>query len=92
MKLKRAISKKRLEQYANELFALAKTKTQDVETVVHAPGYEGQVARIEMYVPDELVDEIEELVVGRATDILTSDGYDIGIIVYEKSELQQLAS
>ncbi len=92
MKLKKTISKKRLEQYTNELIALAKTKTPDVETTLHVPGYEGQLAWMEMYVPDELVDEIEDLVAGRATDILISDGYDIGVIVYEKSEMEQPAS
>jgi hypothetical protein len=92
MKNKRPISKRQLQNYLNELVALAKTVTPNIETTVHVPGYEGQNAWIEIYAPDELVDQIEDLVCERADDILIETGYDIGTIVFEKSELQDLAA
>lgn len=86
----RAISKRRLIQYLNELVALAKTITQDVETDAHIPGDENQHARLTMYVPDEFEEQIDELVIQRVCDIFIETGYDIGVMVYEKSQLQSI--
>jgi len=92
MKNKQPISERQLQNYLNELIALAKTFTPDVETIIHIPGYEGQYAWIEIYAPDELVDQIEDLVCERADDILIETGYDVGVIVFEKSGSQELAA
>ncbi len=89
MKTTKAISKRQLQKYLDELLALAKTATSDVESVIHIPGYEGQHAWIEIYVPDELEERIDELVSQRAHDIFIDTGYDIGALVYEKSQLLQ---
>jgi len=92
MKTKTAISKRQLQKYLNELIALAKTITSDLETAIHIPGDEGQHAWLEIYAPDELVDKIGDLVSERAHNIFIDAGYDIGTIVFEKSELLQAAA
>jgi len=92
MKNKLSISKRQLQNYLNQLIALAKTVTPNIETTVHIPGNDGQHAWIEIYAPEELVDQIEDLVCERADDILIKTGCDIGVIVFEKSELQALTS
>jgi hypothetical protein len=83
--------KKRLQKYLNELIALAKNVTPDVEAVVQIPGLEEQHAWLELYVPEEFFDRIDELVIQRAHDIFIETGYDIGAIVHEKSQLLKLA-
>jgi len=87
-----AISKRRLVQYLNELIALAKTVTIDVEADAHIPGFENQHARLEIYVPDELEEQISDLVSQRTHEIFIESGYDIGAIVFEKSELLETAT
>jgi hypothetical protein len=89
MKTKTAISQRQLQKYLNELIALAQTITSDLETTIHIPGDEGQHAWLEIYAPDALVDQIGDLVSERAHNIFINTGYDIGTIVYEKSELLQ---
>jgi len=88
----RAISKRRLVQYLNELIALAKTVTIDVEADAHVPGFENQHARLEIYVPDELEEQISDLVSQRTHEIFIESGYDIGASVFEKSELLETAT
>lgn len=88
----RLISKRRLLQYLNELIALAKTVTPDVEAVIDIPGAEGQHAWLMIYVPDELEEQIGDLVSQRAHDIFIETGYDIAAIVYEKSQRQDVAA
>ncbi|MDZ7361109.1 MAG: hypothetical protein ONB46_10330 [candidate division KSB1 bacterium] len=84
--------KKRLQQYLNELIALAKTVTPKVETVIQIPGFEEQHAWLEIYVPEEFFDRVDELVIQRAHDIFIETGYDIGAIVHDKSQLQELTA
>lgn len=81
----RAISKRQLVQYLNELVALAKTITPDVEAEVNIPGVEGQHAWMKMYVREEFEEQIDDLICERVHDIFMETGYDIGAIVYEKS-------
>ncbi len=85
---KKIISKRRVQKYLNELVALAKTVTPDVEFVSHIPGDEGQHAWLKLYVPDEFEEQIDDLIVDRANDIFIETGYDIAAIAYEKSLLQ----
>jgi hypothetical protein len=92
MKTKTTISKRQLQKYINELIALAKTVASDVETIIHIPGDEGQHAWLEIYAPDELVDQIGDLVSERAHNIFMEQSYDIGTIVFEKSELLHAAT
>jgi hypothetical protein len=91
MKPKR-ISKKQLQKYIDELIALAKTVTPDVEAVTEIPGAEELHAWLRIYVPDELEEQIGDLVIQRAHDIFIETGYDIGAIVYEKSQAQELVA
>ena len=91
MKTKKTISKTRLQKYLDELIALAKTVTADVEAVIEIPGAEGQHAWLKLYVPDELEEEVDELIGQRAHDIFIETGYDIAVLVYEKSQAQELA-
>ena len=87
MKTKHTISKRRLQQYLNELVAIAKARTADVVFVSNIPGDEEQHAWLKVYVPDELADQLDDLIVQRAHDIFIETGYSIGAIVYEKSQL-----
>jgi hypothetical protein len=91
MKPKR-ISKRQLQKYLDELIALAKTVTADVEAVIEIPGAEELHAWLRIYVPDELEEQIGDLISQRAHDIFIATGYDIGAIVYEKSQAQELAA
>jgi hypothetical protein len=88
MKSKKPISKRQLQKYLDELIAIAKNLTPDVETAVQIPGVEGQHAWLEIFVPDELEEKISDLVSERVLDIFMETGCDIGAIVYEKSQLQ----
>ncbi len=88
MKAKRTISKRRLQQYLNELIALAKTVTPDVEPIIHIPGDEEQHAWLKLYVPDEFVDRVDDLISERVYEIFINAGYDIAALAYEKSLLQ----
>jgi len=88
MKVNRKISKRQLQQYLNDLIALAKTVTPDVEPITHIPGDEEQHAWLKLYVPDEFVDQVDDLISERVYDIFINDGYDIAALAYEKSLLQ----
>jgi len=88
MKTKKTISKRQLQKHLDELVAIARNLTPDVETVVQIPGFEDQHAWLEIYVPDELEEKISDLVSERVLDIFMETGCDIGAIVYEKSYLQ----
>lgn len=87
MKKNAKFSKRQVQQYLNELVALAKTVTPDVEFVSHIPGDEGQHAWLKVYVPDDLEEQIDDLLVERTYDIFNESGYDIAAIAYEKSAL-----
>jgi len=91
MKTAKTISKRRLQKYIDELIAVAKNLTPEVETVTQIPGDDGQHAWLEIYVPDELVDQVDDLISERVYDMFVTEGYDIGAIVYEKSQLQPMA-
>lgn len=88
MNPKTRISKKQLHKHLDELIALAKTVAPEVQATFDIPGYEGQHARLEIYVPDELEEPVSDLISQRAHDIFIDTGYDIAAIVYEKSDLQ----
>ncbi len=88
MRTKKTVSKRQLQKYLDELIAIAQNLTPDVETAVQIPGVEGQHAWLEIYVPDELEEQISNLVSERVLDIFMETGCDIGAIVYEKSQLQ----
>lgn len=92
MKPKSRISKKQLHKHLDELVALAKSVTADVHANFDIPGYEGQHARLEIYVPDELEEPVSELISQRAHDIFIDTGYDIAALVYEKSDLRDAAA
>ena len=77
-----------MQQYLNDLIALAKTVTPDVEPITHIPGDEEQHAWLKLYVPDEFVDQVDDLISERVYDIFINDGYDIAALAYEKSLLQ----
>ena len=86
--MKPRISKKQLQQHLNELIALAKTVTPDVQAEIEIPGVEGQHAWLRLYVPDELEEQIDDLISERVYEIFIDTGCDIAALVYEKSQLQ----
>jgi len=88
MKVKRSISKKQIQNHINELLTLARRVTSDVKSEVYIPGVEGQHAWLNVYVPDKLADKIHDMVVQRSHDIFMATGYDIGVVVHEKSQLR----
>ncbi|MEK7729972.1 MAG: hypothetical protein AAB354_16305 [candidate division KSB1 bacterium] len=89
MKSKKNISKKRLQQHIDELVAIAKSVTPDVKVDIQVPGYEDQHAWVEICVPDEMEEQLYDRISQRAHDIFIDTGYDIGALVYEKSQLQE---
>lgn len=89
MKPQKSISKKQLQKYVDELVTLAKSVTPEVNTLVQIPGYEDQHAWLEIYVPEEYDDQVQDLVSERANDLFIDTGYDIGVIVHENSRLPQ---
>ena len=92
MNAKRRISNRRLREYLEELTAIARSITPDVTTRVQIPGHDGQDAWLEIYVPDELEEKIDELVIEHLAKIFMESGCDIGAIVYENSGLAEDAS
>ena len=81
-----------MQQLLDELIALAKTVTSDVEAVITIPGDDGQHAWLKLYVPDEFVDHVDDLISERVYEIFINDGYDIAALAYEKSLLQHTAA
>jgi hypothetical protein len=88
VKSKQAISKRQLQKHLQELIALAKTVTPDVHADIQIPGDEGQHAWLKLYVPDELEEQVDDLISERIYDLFIDTGYDIAALVYEKSRLQ----
>ncbi len=88
MKTTKRISRKQLQKHIDGLIALAKTVTPDVTSEILIPGYDGQHAWLSLYVPDEFDDQIDELVSERVYDIFVNSDYDIGALVYDKSQLR----
>jgi hypothetical protein len=88
MKANSKITQKQLKKYLDELIVLAKSVTPDVKTSIQIPGDEGQHAWLMLYVPDELEEQIDDLISERANDIFIETGYDIAAIAFEKSQLQ----
>ncbi len=88
MKTKPAISQRQLQKHLAELIALAKTVTPDVHADIQIPGDEGQHAWLRLYVPDELEEQIDDLISERIYNLFIDTGYDIAALVYEKSDLQ----
>jgi hypothetical protein len=92
MRTKPVISKRQLQKYLNELIALAKSVTPDVDAETLIPGDEGQHAWLKLYVPDEFEEQIDDLLVERTYDIFIETGYDIAAIAYEKSLLKHVTA
>ena len=88
MKTSKTVSKRQLRKHLDELIALAKSVTPDVQTEITIPGSEGQHAWLFIYVSDELEEQIDELISERVYEIFVKTGYDIAALVYEKSQLQ----
>lgn len=86
MKPKKSISKKRLQQHIDELVAIAKSVTSEVKVDIQIPGYENQHAWVEICVPEEMEEHLYDQISQRAHDIFIDTGYDIGALVYEKSQ------
>lgn len=88
MKPPKSISQKKLQQHIDELIAIAKSVAPDVKVDIQIPGYEDQHAWVEICVPEEVEDQLYDRISQRAHDIFIDTGYDIGALVYEKSDLQ----
>jgi uncharacterized protein YutE (UPF0331/DUF86 family) len=72
-----------LQERINELMDLAKTIAPDAEVTVLEP-YEDEDAVIEVKVPAEKVDEIDEALMRRSTQIWLEEGFDIVPMVFAK--------
>jgi len=75
--------RKMLQERINELMDLAKTIAPDAEVTVLEP-YEDEDAVIEVKVPAEKVDEIDEALMRRSTQIWLEEGFDIVPMVFAK--------
>jgi len=75
--------RKMLQERINELMDLAKTIAPDAEVTVLEP-YEDEDAVIEVKVSAEKVDEIDEALMRRSTQIWLEEGFDIVPMVFAK--------
>jgi len=75
--------RKMLQERINELMDLAKTIAPDAEVTVLEP-YEDEDAVIEVKVPAEKVDEVDEALMRRSTQIWLEEGFDIVPMVFAK--------
>ncbi len=80
---KMRLLRKMLQERINELMDLAKTIAPDAEVNVLEP-YEDEDAVIEVKVPAEKVDEVDEALMKRSTQIWLEEGFDIVPMVFAK--------
>ncbi|MCS3919742.1 hypothetical protein [Fervidibacter sacchari] len=76
--------RKMLQERINELMDLAKTIAPDAEVTVLEP-YEDEDAVVEVKVPAEKVDEVDEALMKRSTQIWLEEGFDIVPMVFAKT-------
>lgn len=85
------IVKHRLKEYVNELTALAKSLSPEVEIgEVLIPGYEELDAWIDIIVPDDREEEISETLSERRSAISYNSGYHIGLGITERSHYEAI--
>ncbi len=86
-------SKRRLQQYINELTSLAKSITPEAEVVeILIPGYEELDAWIDIVVPDDKEEEVSETLSQRRSEISFKEHYHIGLGITERSQYEAVQS
>jgi hypothetical protein len=75
--------RKMLQEHISELTGLAKAIAPDAEVTVLEP-YEDEDAVIEVRVSAEKVDEVDEALMRRSTQIWLEEGFDIVPMVFAK--------
>ncbi len=80
--------RKMLQERVNELMDLAKTIAPDAEVTVLEP-YEDEDAVIEVKVPAEKVDEVDEALMKHSTQIWLEEGFDIVPMVFAKVDKER---
>jgi len=79
------LMRKLVQNRIDELIGLAKELAPDAEISVLQP-YEDEDAVIEVRVPPEKVEEVDEALMSRSTQIWLEDGVDIIPMVFAKGE------
>jgi len=84
------MSRNRLEKFIAELAALAKDICPEAIIKISTNSLEGEDARMEILVPSDAFDAVDEAVVKRADEILDDEGYLIVAMVFEKEQVGAL--
>jgi len=79
----------RVEKFIAELASLAKDLCSEAEVRISTASLEGEDARMEILVPPEKYEEVDEVVIHRAWEILVDEGYDIVVGVHDREELAE---
>ncbi|MFN3420155.1 MAG: hypothetical protein ACK40X_00335 [Armatimonadota bacterium] len=86
-------SKRRLKQLINELIDYAKELCPEAEVVgIKIPGHEELDAVVNIVVPDEKYEEVDDAIAHREHEIFMTEGYDIGVRVLSRSDYEWLAA
>ncbi|MFN3421004.1 MAG: hypothetical protein ACK40X_04680 [Armatimonadota bacterium] len=82
-------SQRRLEKLVAEVVSLAKDLCPEAEVYIQIPGYEELDAMIEVVVPDEMVELVDDRLHERTSQIFDEENYWIGVHVVERSLRQK---
>lgn len=77
----------RVEKFIAELVSLAKDISPEAEIEISRASIEGEDAIIQVLVPPDKADEVNEALSHRSYDIFMDEGYDIIVMVYDREEL-----
>lgn len=77
----------RVEKFIAELVSLAKDISPEAEIEISRASIEEEDATIQVLVPPDKADEVNEALHERSYDIFMDEGYGIIVIVYDREEL-----
>jgi len=77
----------RLEKFIAELVSLAKDISPEAEIEISSVSIEGEDATIQVLVPPDKADEVNDALLHRSYDIFMDEGYQIVAIAYDREEL-----
>lgn len=77
----------RVEHFIAELTSLAKDLCPEAEVRISTFSREGEDANMDILVPPEKYDAVDEILVHRAWEILVDEGYHIVLGVHDREEL-----
>ena len=81
------MSRNRLEKFIAELSGLTKDKCPEAMITVSTNSLEGEDASMEIIVPSDAFDAVDEAVLKRSDEIFDDEGYHIVVMVFEKEQV-----